>query len=156
MQFEFYVLNYDFNRRKIINYNIFNNIYVQENTEKAIRKYLRAPKKFSYTSFGKDAKTLYGFDALCKKIESIIMCEEWCRCEYEISVGNIFITEIKDVVKKIEQEKLTTNNVYDELKQISQRNFDLEKFDCFSQAKPNIPIIVREVIYQYKEQKKNE
>ena len=82
------------------------------------------------------------------------MCEEWSRCEYEISVGNIFITEIKDVVKKIEQGKLTTNNVYDELKQISQRNFDLEKWDCFSQAKPNMEIIAREVIYQYKQQLK--
>ena len=51
MQFEFYVLNYDFNRRKVYMYNIFNNISVQEWTEKAVKKYLRSPKKFTYKPF---------------------------------------------------------------------------------------------------------
>ena len=45
MQFEYYVLNYDFNKKKVVNYNIFNNIRVQEWTERAVKKYLRAPKK---------------------------------------------------------------------------------------------------------------
>ena len=30
MQFEYYVLNYDFNKKKVVNYNVFNNIRVQE------------------------------------------------------------------------------------------------------------------------------
>lgn len=30
----------------------------------------------------------------------------------------------------------------------------LEKWDCYRQAKPNIEMIAREVIWQYKEQKK--
>ena len=47
MQFEFYVLNYDTNRNKVEMFNIFNNIRVQEWAEKAVRKYLRAPKKFT-------------------------------------------------------------------------------------------------------------
>ena len=34
--------------KKVINYNIFNNIRVQEWTEKAVKKYLRAPKKLKY------------------------------------------------------------------------------------------------------------
>ena len=156
MQFEFYVLNYDFNRKKVINYNIFNNITVQECTEKAIKKYLRSPKNFTYTPFGKDAETIYGFDALCKRIEIIIMCEEWGRCEYEISVGDIFITEIHDVVREIEQGKLSVDNIYDELKKISNRNFKLEKWDCYMQAKPNIEMITREVLWQYKQQLKKE
>ena len=119
MQFEFYVLNYDFNKKRVINYNIFNNIMVNEWTEKAIKEYLRSPSKYKYDS-------LYGFEALCKNIEHIIMGEEWGRCEYEISVGHIFTNKEKE----------------------------LEKWDCYMQAKPNIRIIARECIYQYKQQRK--
>ena len=44
MQFEYYVLNYNPNAKKIEPFNIFMNCYVQEYTEKAIKKYLRSPK----------------------------------------------------------------------------------------------------------------
>ena len=126
MQFEFYVLNYDFNKKKVVNYNIFNNIRVQEWTERAVKKYLRAPKKFSYTPFGKDVETIYGFDALVKEIDSIIRWEEWSRREFEVSVGDAFETDCEK----------------------------LEKWDCYGQAKPNMKMITYEVIRQYKEQKK--
>lgn len=128
LQFEFYVLNYDYNRKKVINYNIFNNIRVQEWTEKAVRKYLRSPKKFSYTPFGKDVETIYGFDAFVREMDSIIRCEEWSRRQYEISVSDAFETDIDN----------------------------LEKWDCYMQAKPNMTIIAHEVIRQYKEQLKKE
>ena len=128
MKFEFYVLNYDTNRKKVINYNIFNNILVQEWTEKAVKKYLRSPKKFSYTPFGKDIETIYGFDALVKEIESTIRWQEWGRREYEVSVADAFETDIT---------KLT-------------------KWDCYMQAKPNMVMIAHEVIRQYKEQLKKE
>ena len=128
MQFEFYVLNYDTNRKKVINYNIFNNILVQEWTEKAVRKYLRAPKKFSYTPLGKDEETIYGFDALVKEIDGIIKWGEWSRREYEISVGDAFTTDCNK----------------------------LEKWDCYMQAKPNMVMIAHEVIRQYKKQLKKE
>lgn len=154
MQFEFYVLNLDFNRDKIVNFNIFNNIHVQERTEKAVRKYLRNPKKFKYESFYNDVEPIYGFDALCKEIEGIIRHEEWSRCEYEIAVGSHFITEIYDVLREVERGNLAVENLYDELKKQEQRNFKLEKWDCFGQAKPNITMIAREVIYQYKKQLK--
>ena len=39
-KFEFYVLNYDFNRKKVYNYNIFNNIHVYDWTLKAVKKHL--------------------------------------------------------------------------------------------------------------------
>ena len=126
MQFEFYVLNYDCNKKEVINFNIFNNIRVQEWTEKAVKKYLRAPKKFSYTPFGKDAETIYGFDAFVREMDSIIRCEEWSRQQYEISVSDAFETDIDN----------------------------LEKWDCYMQAKPNIVLIAHEVIRQYKEQLK--
>ena len=128
MQFEFYVLNYDFNQRKIVNYNIFNNIRVQEWTEKAVRKYLRSPKKFSYTPIGKGTETIYGFDALVKEIDGIIKWQEWGRSEYECSCGYAFETDCSK----------------------------LEKVDCYYQARPNVEIITREVIYQYKQQIKKE
>ena len=125
MQFEYYVLNYDHNKQKVEPFNIFRNIHVQEYTEKTIRKYVRNPKKFTYKSFdGKEE--IYGFDALVKEIDSIIRWQEWSRREYEVSVGDAFEKDCKK----------------------------LEKWDCYGQAKPNMKMIVREVIWQYKQQKK--
>ena len=127
MQFEYYVLNYDCNAKKIVPFNIFRNIHVQEWTEKAVRKYLRSPKNFTYKSFdGKEI--LHGFDALVREIDGIIAWQEHWRREYEISVGDLFETDI--------------NNY--------------EKWDTYSQAKPNMVIIAHEVIWQYKEQKKKD
>ena len=129
MQFEFYVLNYDFNKKKVVNYNIFNNIRVQEWTEKAVKKYLRAPKKFTYTSYGysKDAETIYGFDALVKEIDHIIKWQEWSRVEYEVMVGDLFVNDVDE----------------------------LEKIDCYFQAHANAEIIAHTVLRQYKQQLKS-
>ena len=44
MQFEYYVLNYNSNTKKIEPFNIFRNCHVQEYTEKAIKKHLRSHK----------------------------------------------------------------------------------------------------------------
>ena len=127
MQFEYYVLNYDCNAKKIVPFNIFRNILVQEWTEKAVRKYLRSPKNFTYKSFdGKEI--LHGFDALVKELDGIIAWQEHWRREYEISVGDLFETDCNK----------------------------LEKWDTYSQAKPNMVIIAHEVIRQYKEQKKKD
>ena len=134
MQFEYYVLNYDFNKKKVIYYNIFNNINVQEWTEKAVRKYLRSPKKFKHIVqyenkfLNREEITLYGFDALVKEIERNIMHEQWGRREYEIGVCDAFESNIDK----------------------------LEKWDVYQQAKPNMVIITHEVIRQYKEQLKKE
>ena len=125
MRFEYYVLNYDCNAKKIVPFNIFRNILVQEWTEKAVRKYLRSPKNFTYKSFD-DKEILHGFDALVKELDGIIAWQEHWRREYEISVGDLFETDI--------------NNY--------------EKWDTYSQAKPNMGMIAHEVIRQYKEQKK--
>ena len=126
MQFEYYVLNCNPNTKNIEPFNIFRNCYVQEYTEKAIKKYLRSPKNYKYEKYGED--TLYGFEGLCKEIERIIQWQEWSRCEYEISVGDAFE---KDCNK-------------------------LEKWDCYGKCIANIPMITREVIWQYKQQLKGE
>ena len=134
MKFEYYVLNYDFNKKKVVNYNIFNNIRVQEWTEKEVRKYLRAPKKYKHIVqygnkfLGREEIAIYGFDALVNEIDRTIAWQERGRCEYECSVGDAFETDI--------------NNY--------------EKWDTYSQAKPNMAIITHEVIRQYKEQLKKE
>ena len=127
MQFEYYVLNYDTNKKKVIPYNIFRNRHVQEWTEKAVRKYLRSPKNFTYKSFdGKEI--LHGFDAFVKELDGIVAWQEHWRCEYEISVGDLFETDCNK----------------------------LEKWDCYGQAHMNIEMIAHEVIRQYKEQKKKD
>ena len=134
MQFEYYVLNYDFNKKKVINYNIFNNILVQERTEKAVKKYLRAPKNFKYIVqyankfLNREEIVIYGFNALVKEIDSIIHNQQWSRREYEISVGDAFETDCTKLVKR----------------------------DCYQQCKPNMVAITHEVIRQYKEQLKKE
>ena len=127
MQFEYYVLNYDCNAKKIVPFNIFRNILVQEWAEKAVRKYLRSPKNFTYKSFdGKEI--LHGFDALVRELDGIIAWQEHWRREYEISVGDLFETDCNK----------------------------LEKWDCYGQAHMNIEMIAHEVIRQYKEQKKKD
>ena len=122
--FEFYVLNYDFNNKKVINFNIFNNILVQERAEKAVKKYLRSPKNFTYTPYNNNEEILYGFDALVKELDRTIAWQEYGRREYEISVGDAFETDCNK----------------------------LKKLDCYQQTKPNMVIIAHEVIRQYKEQ----
>ena len=127
MQFEYYVLNYDINKTKVIPYNIFRNINVQECAEREVRKYLRSSKNYTYKSFdGKEV--LYGFDAFVRELDSIIQWQEWARVEYEISCGYAFETDCNK----------------------------LEKVDCYYQAHINIEMIAREVIRQYKQQQKKE
>ncbi len=127
MQFEFYVLNYDSNRRKVEMFNIFRNIIVQERTEKAVKKYLRSPKNFKYESYT-NKEVIQGFDGLVKEIDRIIMCEEWSRSEYEVGVGYAHANNMDK----------------------------FEKIDCYYQAHANAEIITHTVLRQYKEQLKKE
>ena len=124
--FEYYVLNYDWNRHKIEHFNIFDNITLCKATEKLVRKYLKAPNKFEYTkhSFGQPQPIIHGFVGFCRALESLIMWQEWGRREYEISVGDAFETDCNK----------------------------LEKWDCYQQCEPNIEAIAYTVIRQYKEQ----
>ena len=156
MQFEYYVLNYNPNTKKIEPFNIFRNCYVQEYTEKAIKKYLRSPKNYKYDSFFKDEESVYGFDGLCKRFEQILRHEEWSRCEYEIAVGGIFITELSDIVREVERGEIAVEDIYEEIQKRNKRNSKLEKWDCFQQTQKNIPMIMRECIRQYKEQRKEQ
>lgn len=124
MQFEYYVINVDSNQKKTAPFNIFSNYRVNSSTEKAIKKYLRSPSKFEYTYM--DDSKIYGFEALCEELLSIIAWEECGRFEYEFYVATHF-------------DETLSNDM---------------RWDCYMQCKPNICMIAREVIYQYKQVKK--
>ena len=153
MQFEYYVLNYDCNKRKVEPFNIFNNCWVQEQTEKEIKRYIRNTKNYKYKSFWKDEKELYGFDALVKRIDGIIAGEEWGRYEYEMCVGEKFTPEVHDILKEIDKFN-TLEELKEELEKLDKRTARLKGTDCYEQCNKNMPMIVRECIWQYKQQKK--
>ena len=52
MIFEYYVLNYNHNTKRVEMFNIFNNISLSEAVEKEVRKYIRSPKNYSCYNFG--------------------------------------------------------------------------------------------------------
>jgi len=123
-KFEFYVLNYDPNAKKVINYNIFNNSIVYEETLKEIKKYCNNLDKYYYVIHLSNGDSFsYGFKGFCEALSRIIKHQEWSRREYEIFVGDAF----EDDIRK------------------------LEKWDCWYQAAPNIKIIAYEVIRAYEE-----
>lgn len=126
MKFTYYVLNYNHNAQKVEPFNIFDNIWVQEYTEREVEKYLYSPPNYKFERNYRNEEPIYEFDALVKEIDSIIRWQEWGRREYEISVADAF----EDDCSK------------------------LEKWDCYMQAAPNMEMIVHEVIRQYKQQKK--
>lgn len=118
---KYYVLNHDFNKDEIVNFNIFDNIILERETVKEVKRYLRAPRKYKCYSL-KEQKYIYGFDGFVEELRTLIMWQEWGRCEYEILVSGTH-------TRKVEP----------------------EKWDCYMQALPNIEAIAREVIYQYKQ-----
>lgn len=96
LQFEWYVLNENFNHNHSIEpFNIFNNIRVNEETNKLCVKY---------------KKDKMSFEEFTGKLDNIIKWEEWSRCEYEIVVGSLFAHEEKDL-KKIDCYEQALSNI---------------------------------------------
>lgn len=129
IKFKYYVLNYDFNSKKVIMYNIFNNWKLNEDVFKRVKKYIRSPKKYKYREFTfveKEDIEIYGFEAFKRDVLGSIRRQEWSRVEYEIGVTEPFPNEKSKI----------------------------EKWDCYAQCEPNIEAICHEVIRQYKESKK--
>lgn len=81
---EFYVLNYDFNAKKVETFNIFGNYYVYEYAIKYTEDYL-------------DGKMSYG--ELKEELRKTIMWQEWSRIQYEISVGRPFEDKCENLKK---------------------------------------------------------
>ena len=132
MKFEFYVPNYNFNKRKVEMFNIFQNIHVQECTEKEVKKYLRSPAKYKYIKnhLNTEEDIYYGFEAFVMEIDSIIRWQEWGRREYETCISDAFTYEICDLVEEFNQyESLDDLKSY--LDKINVRNSKLEKWFCY-------------------------
>lgn len=125
--FEYYVLN---NRDgEVKPFNIFQNWKLDEAVEREVKKYLRAPSKYKSSRFENGERLdTYGFNGFCQEINGLIMWQEWSRVEYEISVGAPFETDCNK----------------------------LKKIDCYYQCEKNIPMIAREIIWQYKQYIKKE
>ena len=84
--YEFYVINYDLNKRNVGMWNIFNNWVVSVEVFKQCKKHLRNRKKFT-------------FEELQEEVRKIIMWQEWSRVEYEISVGKPFLDNVNELKK---------------------------------------------------------
>lgn len=84
---EWYVLCYDFNRKKLTSFNIFNNICFNEGIEYIINNY-----RFSVENFFEDFK---------EAIRIKLMSAFWCRREYELSIGDAFDEDL-DNYKKVD------------------------------------------------------
>lgn len=80
----FYVLNYDFNKKKVVLFNIFDNIHVYEATLQLVDDY-------------NDNK--YSFEEFVNELIKIVQWQEWGRREYEISVGDAFETNLEKFEK---------------------------------------------------------
>lgn len=133
-RFKYYAVDVDWNssirgRTKVEQYNIFDNSRVQEWTEKAVKKYLRAPSKFwkyrrNYET--NEYEYIYGWDAFLEELRSIFMNQFWARCEYEFLI----------------------------LPWPCNENEVPYKIDIWEQLEPNLEFIAHEVIRQWKEYKK--
>lgn len=121
MGLAYYVHCYDINSRKVKEFNVFNNIWVRERTIRELKKYNRAPSKYCYESIVRNQKW-YGFEGLVEAIDRIIFTEEAYRCEYEMGVCDKFARSLNEI----------------------------QHMDCYMQCKPNMEIIVRECLWQYR------
>ena len=129
--FEFYVLNYNHNSKKVEMFNIFNNWVLDNAVQKEVKKYIRNPSKYKSTKYNYETKEddyIFGFEGFKQEILSLIRWQEWSRCEYEIGVTEPFTQDLNTI----------------------------EKWDCYMQCEPNIEIICHEVIRQYKAAMKDE
>ena len=90
---EWYVMIYDMNKRKVVPYNIFHNSKFSDAIDKLKEKlpYMRDEEIYEFL----DNELRYCF---------------WCKAEYEVLVGDLFIKDIDT----------------------------LEKIDVYTQMKPNI------------------
>lgn len=82
--FEYYVLKYDFNAKKVILFNIFRNVHVYNKAVELTEDYING--ETSYNNYVDELRT-------------IIKREEWGRREYEISVGDAFETDCSKLEK---------------------------------------------------------
>lgn len=99
---EWYVLNYDFNGKKVENFNIFRSCRFADGVKELLDNYIT-------------------FGDFVEKLEKQLQYAFWSKREYEISVSDVFETDL---------------NKY-------------EKIDVYSQVKPNVRILAKYIIDNY-------
>lgn len=80
LDLKWYVLNYDFNRKKMESFNIFNSSNFLWGVSKALKE---------YESFGK----------FKGEIDNSLKYSFWSKSEYEIACGDLFVSDINDLEK---------------------------------------------------------
>lgn len=111
--FEFYVLRYDINKGKIVPFNIFDNRYVYD-------EILNAINKFYETNLNQIDEKI-ALEQLIHSIKNAFKHEYLYRRQYEISVGDAFEVDCKN----------------------------LQKFDVYQQIEMNFGTILKLIAYQY-------
>ena len=82
---EWYVLNYNLNKRKLEYYNIFNNVRFSEGIEDILNTLRLYPDRW-YEDFKEAVKIK-------------LMSAFWCRREYELSIGDAFDDDLDNYEK---------------------------------------------------------
>lgn len=77
---KWYVLNYDFNGKRVENFNIFRNWRFVEDVQELLENYIT-------------------FEDFVEKLDRKLMYSFWSRREYEIFVGDAFETNIENFEK---------------------------------------------------------
>jgi len=77
---KWYVLNYNFNDKKIELFNIFRSCRFNDGVEKLLKKYTT-------------------FDNFLKELNNLAMYCFWCKAEYEIMCGDLFPKTIEELEK---------------------------------------------------------
>ena len=98
--FEFYVLNYNHNSKKVEMFNIFNNWVLDNAVQKEVKKYIRNPSKYKSMKYNFETKEddyIFGFEGFKQEILSLIRWQEWSRCEYEIGVTEPFTQDLNTI-----------------------------------------------------------
>ncbi len=113
IKFEYYAIRVDFNTKKVNQFNIFDNAYVYNGALKAVVRYMTGATKYN---------------EYVKELRSVIMHEMWARVQYEISVGEAFEENAKN----------------------------LHKIDVFYQIEKNLPVIAMYVYQTAKDHFYNE
>ena len=103
VKLEYYVLNWDHNAHKVINFNIFRNWRLRDAAIEHAEQLING--EIDYAEFKEE-------------LRKDIMWQEWSRFEYEISVGRPFEEDCAN----------------------------LEKWDCYAQAAPNLDLIAGMVV----------
>ena len=90
MYMKWFVLNYDFNSKKVVDYNIFNNIKFSRGVNELVENYDGDFKDFALN------------------LNSLAKYCFWSKREYEISVGDLFEQDINayekiDVYRQVEK-----------------------------------------------------